>query len=210
MHVNDFILPIRNSRCWELNTSSAISVELNSVEVIPFALIEVRQVPENTNILQTEIVPLIAIRIIRYFIVVDSLAREVASSNFNKFFRVYFLRSGTLISISSWDPSSINDKGSSIDFDCVFLFKSGLHTQLTAFVTEKRVNHVESVTLLPINNLLTRNEYFLACVELSNNIIRFEHVVNGPLCFGHSPPSEVHLCPRSAIHHGQRHFVVCV
>jgi len=185
-------------------------MELNSVEVIPFALIEVRQVPENTNILQTEIVPLIGIGIIRYFIVVDLLAREVASSDFNKFFRVNFLRSGTLISVSSWDPSSINNKCSSIDFDCVFLFKSGLHTQLTAFVTEERVNDIESVTLLSIDDLLTRDENFLTCVELSNNVVGFEHVVNGPFLFGHSPPSEVHLCPRSAIHHGQRHFVVCV
>ena len=120
-------------------------MELHRVEVIPLALIKVRQVPENTNILQTKIVPLIRVRIIWHLIVVDGFAREVASSNFHEFFRVYFLWARTLISESGRDPPSINDKCCSINFNCVFLVESRLHTQLTAFVTEKRINNVKAV-----------------------------------------------------------------
>ena len=107
----------------------------------------------------------------------------------------------TLISESGRDPPSINNKCCSIDFNCVFLLESCLHTQLAAFVAEERINNVKAVLFLAVDDFFTGDEHFFTRVELADHIIRFEHVVNGPFLFGHSPPSEVHLSPGRAIHH---------
>ena len=99
----------------------------------------------------------------------------------------------------SWDPTAVHDDSRSINFNWVFLRKSILERKSATFITIKWVNYIKAINFLTIDGFLTRNQYFLTHVELSEKEIGLEAVVDCPLFFWHAPPGEVHLFPWCAI-----------
>jgi hypothetical protein len=91
---------------------------------------------------------------------VDVLALLPNTSKFNKLTAINFLRSAAFVTILSWDPSSVYNDGSTVNFNWVLLIKSSLKRQLTTLVTVERVDNIETIDLDAINILLPRNQYF--------------------------------------------------
>lgn len=99
-------------------------VQVNSLEVIVLALIKVREFPVDTDIFKGKIVPVIVVRVIGFFVIMNILALSPDSSELHKFSLVDFIRSASLVFKFSRNPASVDDDGSSIYFNRVFFVES--------------------------------------------------------------------------------------
>ena len=136
-------------------------------------------------------------------------AWEKAARDLDKLTRVHFLGTGVLLAVSSWDPATTNDDGSTFNADGVALQLDAVaHGNLTSLVAVERVDHIEAWHFLSIDHLVARNQNFLGVVQLTNDEVRAESVVDCPLLLRHSPPREIHLLPWSAVSHGLAQLVV--
>ena len=91
-------------------------IEIADLEVIVFRFIVVWQVPEDTNILEAEVVPIIIVRIVGDLVLVDSLASSPNTSQLNKLARLSdLLRSASAILKLSRDPPTVHNDGCAIN-----------------------------------------------------------------------------------------------
>lgn len=97
------------------------------------------------------------------------------------------------------EPASVQNNSCSIDLDRVLALELILHGDFTSFVTIEGVEDVKSIVVHSVDSLFSRDEHFLACIELANQEVRLKTVIHGPFFFGHAPPSEVHLFPGGAV-----------
>ena len=116
------------------------------MEVVIFGLIPVREIPENTNVLQGEVVPFIVIWIIWNLIVVDIFSSSEYSSNLDELPRVDLSWSIFLVSKVSWDPASVDNNSRSFDFNWVTIVEELFERNLTTFIAVKWVDNIKAVS----------------------------------------------------------------
>ena len=158
--------------------------------------IKIRKLPKNTNIFKTDIVPLIIIWIVWSLVIMNIFTCSKHSSNFHKFSAVHFLRPWNFFFKLFWNPSSIDNNSTSLNFDGISSIHQVFHWYFTTFIAIKRVKHIVSFLSLWV---FGRNQNFLGLIKLTNYIVWFESVVDIKLLFWHSVPSEIHLFPWSDI-----------
>ena len=127
-----------------------ICIEIDSLEVVILGLIPVGDVPENTNVLQGQVVPFVVIWVVWNLVVVDILSGSEHTSNFDELPRVDLSWSIFLLSQVSWDPASVDDDGSSLDLDWVTSSEELLHGDLTALIAVEWVDNIKSIDTLSI------------------------------------------------------------
>lgn len=139
--------------------------------------------------------PVVIIRVVWYFVVVDVLTLSENSLHLYELPGVYFSWPTCLILEGSWNPSSVDDDCGSLDFDWVTSTPEFLHRYFTSFIAVKRVDD-----LIPVNAILSLwEQYLLGVIKLTKNIVRLESVVDIEFFIRHSPPGEVKLLPRSDV-----------
>ena len=106
------------------HSTRVLSVYLNSMEVVVFRLVPIWQVPKNTNVFQAEVVPLVGVGVIRYFVIVNVLSLSPNACQLNELTSINFLRSASFVSVLSRDPTAVDDDSRSIDLYGVFLRES--------------------------------------------------------------------------------------
>jgi hypothetical protein len=94
------------------------------MEVVVFRLVPIWQVPKNTNVFQAEVVPLVGVGVIRYFVIVNVLSLSPNACQLNELTSINFLRSASFVSVLSRDPTAVDDDSRSIDLYGVFLRES--------------------------------------------------------------------------------------
>jgi len=206
--VNNFIDGVHTD--WSLSSLCLVlSINIDSVEIVEFGFVEVRQVPVDANVFKAQVVPIVIIGVVGHCVVMDVLASHEAASKLDELAAVNFVRSADSLTVSSWDPSAFDDQSSAIDLDRVALqADTSLHGDLTTFVTVKGVDDVVSSDSLSIDNFVLGDENFLRVVELTKDEVGAETVLNLPFFLGHTPPGEVHLLPGSAVSHSLGELVV--
>ncbi len=105
------------------HASDVFSVYLHSLKVVVFCFVPIGQVPKNANVLQAEVVPFVGIRVIWHLVIVNVLALSPNTGHLHKLTGVDLLGSASLVSILSWDPTTVHDDCRSINFNGVFLRK---------------------------------------------------------------------------------------
>jgi len=138
-------------------------IKIANLEIVVFCFVIVGQVPEDANVFQGEVVPLIVIRIVGNLIVVNVLALSPDASKLNKFARLsQVLGSASAVLKISRNPPAVDNNGSTINGDRVFLCESLLERKTTTFIAVKRIYNVETVVLVTL--LIVShggNEHFL-------------------------------------------------
>jgi len=146
-----------------LHTSNWIlTSHLDRLEVIILCFIEIRQIPENTNVFQTQIVPFVRVGVVWNFIFVNVLALPPGTSHSDKLTGVQFLRATPLITVFGRDPASVHDDSCTFNLNRVFLWKSILKGKFTTLITVERIDDIESFLSNAVNDSIFRNEDFLA------------------------------------------------
>ncbi len=144
-------------------------IEVANLEIVVFCFVVVRQVPEDANVFKGEVVPLIVIRIVGNLIVVNVLALSPDASQLNKFAGLsQVLGSASAILKISRNPPTIDNNGSTINGDGVFLCEGFLERKTTTFIAVKRIYNVVTVVLVALCVVSHGgNEHFLGSVELT-------------------------------------------
>jgi hypothetical protein len=158
MTFNNFIRFVSNN--WSFGLSFTSLTKVNSLEIIELCLIVVGEFPEDADILQSDVVPLVVVWVIGHFIIVNIFAFAPHTSNFSEFPRVNFVGSAFLVSILGWNPPTVYNDSSPFDLDGVFLSECSLERNFTSFITVKGVEHVEARNLFAIHDLGSGNEHF--------------------------------------------------
>lgn len=144
---NKFIRSSRdNGRSGISFSLRTLSSKVDFLEVIVFGFIEVRKVPEDADVFETQIVPFIVVRVVRYFILMYIFSLAPDSGHADKFTRVTFVRSAALVTVFSRDPSTVNDDGSSFNLNGVASIESIFKRKFTSFITVKWVDHIKSIS----------------------------------------------------------------
>mmetsp|Transcript_115393 Transcript_115393/g.160183 ORF Transcript_115393/g.160183 Transcript_115393/m.160183 type:complete len:229 (-) Transcript_115393:36-722(-) len=181
---------------------------IDSLEVVEFGFIPVDQVPEDANILKSHVIPFVIVGVVRNLVIMNVLTLSPGTSDLDKLFLISLARSGSLILVLSWNPTSVNNDGGSIKLDEVFSLSDTLKGSMTTFVTVKRIDNFESLNSLSIDDSFSGNEDLLGEVKLTNDEVRSKSMVYSPFFIGHTPPGEEHLLPGSAVSRLQRESVV--
>lgn len=93
--------------------------EVYSLEIIVLLLVEVREVPEDADILEAEIVPFVVIWVVWYFVVMDIFTGSEYTIDLYQLTGVDLSRSSSFVSETSWNPTSVYYDGRSVKFDWV-------------------------------------------------------------------------------------------
>ena len=144
-------------------------IEVANLEIVVFCFVVVGQVPEDANVFQGEVVPLIVIRIVGNLIVVNVLALSPDTSQLNKFAGLsQVLGSASAVLKISRYPATVDNNGSAINGDGVFLCERLLERKTTTFIAVKRIYNVVTVVLVALRVVSHGgNEHFLGSVELT-------------------------------------------
>ncbi len=159
-------------------------------------IIKARKLPNNTNILKTDIVPLIIIWVVWSFVVMNIFSWSENSYDSLKFSSVFFLWPRFFFLKSFWNPSSIKNDGSSLNFYWISSIHQVFHWYFTTFIAIKRIKKIVYLLSLWV---FCWNQNFLCLIKLSDYIVWFESMVDIEFLFWHSVPSEMHLFPWSYI-----------
>jgi len=197
--VSNDIVRCLNLRGTVLLQVVVVSLQVDQLEVVVLGFVEVGQVPEDANVLKTQVVPLVAVRVVGHLVFMHVLSLSPGAGQFHELTGVDLLGSGALVTVLSRDPSTVHNNGSTLDVNRVLFVKSLLEVHFTALVTVNGVDHVEAGLFNTVNALLSGDQNLLRVVELTEQEVGLESVVDGPLLLGHSPPGEVELLPGSAI-----------
>jgi hypothetical protein len=120
--------------------------KINSMEVVIFGLIPVREIPENTNVLKGKVVPFIVVWIIWNLIVMDIFSSSEYSSDLDELPRVYLSWPMFLVSKVCWNPASIDNDSRSFNFNWITVVEKLLERNLTTFITVKWVDYIIAVS----------------------------------------------------------------
>ena len=144
-------------------------IEVANLEIVVFCFVVVGQVPEDANVFQGEVVPLIVIRIVGNLIVVNVLALSPDASQLNKFSGLsQVLGSASAVLKISRNPATVDNNGSAINGDGVLLCERLLERKTTTFIAVKRIYNVVTVVLVALGVVSHGgNEHFLGSVELT-------------------------------------------
>ena len=85
---NNLIGLVCGGRGCNFKGSALFALQVDSLEVVELTLVEVREVPENTNVLQTEVIPFICIRVVGNLVVVYILSLAPGTGKTNQLARV--------------------------------------------------------------------------------------------------------------------------
>ena len=121
-HVVNFVL-----NCWtfvpQFREVIWFGLKVNCMKVKELALIKFWQLPVDANVLQSQIIPLVRIWVVRYAIIVYVFAFSKSPIDFNQLLRVLFCRTASSISILGRDPASINNNCCSFEADWILFVK---------------------------------------------------------------------------------------
>ena len=123
----------------------AILLKVNAFEIVVLLLVEVGQLPEESNVFKAEVVPLIVVRVVWVLVIVNILTSSKDTLKFDKFPGVNVVGSHSLVLEGSWDPASVNHNSSTLNTDWIVALHKLMHGHLTTFVTVKRVDDLVSV-----------------------------------------------------------------
>ena len=168
-------------------------LEIDLLEVVVFLLVEVGQLPEDTDILERQVVPLIVVRVVGHLVVVDVLTSAEDTSDLHELTLVHVVGSHALVLEVKRNPATVHDNGGTLNVDAATLTgHESLHARLTTLITIQRVdNRVAFLALI----VLLGNEDLLGGIELANDVVRLEPVIHIVLLLGHAPPGEIELLP---------------
>lgn len=138
---------------------------INSIEVVILLLVKVRQIPIQTNVLQGKIVPLVVVRIVWDFVVVDVLSSSENTFDFNQFSTVNLWWSSSFVLQVCWDPTSVDNDGAPVDFNRLVASKQFFEAGFTSFVAVKWINNI--ITWHAIIWMGFWNQYFLGVIKLA-------------------------------------------
>lgn len=99
-----------------------VLVKVDSLEVVELLLIEVGKVPVYSDVFKGQVVPFIVIGVVWVLVVMDVLACSEDTSNLDELPGVYLARPSLLFLQMGWNPSSVNDNGSSLHFNWILIF----------------------------------------------------------------------------------------
>ena len=165
MALNDLVCGISNHRRWF--DFVVASVDVHSLEVVVFALVEVGQVPVDADVFQSQVIPLVGVRVVWHCVVMHVLATAPGASHSHKLTLIQLLGSAALIPVPCGNPATVDDNSRPFDLNRVSACKSILHAKFAAFVAVHGVDNVETLSHLPINFLLPGNKYFLGEIKLT-------------------------------------------
>ena len=81
--IDNFIETVSHyRRC--LNSGFVFPIDIDTVEVVVLAFIEVWQIPVEGNVFQAQVIPIVCIRVIRNRVLMDALAWHVAATDLDK------------------------------------------------------------------------------------------------------------------------------
>ena len=161
--LNEFVFGDRLDTRFSLEIVRAI-FEINSMEVVIFGLIPVREIPENTNVLKGKVVPFVVVWIIWNLIVMDIFSSSEYSSDLDELPRVDLSWSIFLVSKVSWDPASIDNDSRSFDFNWITVVKKLLERNLTTFIAVKWVDNIIAISSCSI---FLWDQNFFSVIKLS-------------------------------------------
>lgn len=111
---------------WSLtiqHSSILFLAQVYSSEIVEFALFEVRQVPEKTNVFETQVVPLVVVWVVRVLVVMDVFALQPSACHFDKSLLLASLLWATsFVSVLGRDPSSADNDGRPVYTDSAIAF----------------------------------------------------------------------------------------
>ena len=169
---------------------------MGHVEVVEPALVEVRQVPEDADVLKAKVVPLIIVGVVWHCVFVYVLSFQEGAADSDQLPAVNLTWSASLISELSWNPSTVDNDGRAVNLDWVVIqIHKAFHGDLTSLVAVEWIDDIEAC--LPV--LLSWDEDFFRVIKLTDEEVRLESMVDYPLFVRHPPPSEIELLPWGAI-----------
>lgn len=108
-------------------------LQIDTLEVVVLTLVPVGQVPEDTDVFKSQVVPVVVVRVIRDLVVVDILTSPEHASKSNQCLLIDLIWSRSLVSEVSWNPSPVYDQGSFFDLNGIVAqnhFPEGVSTTL--------------------------------------------------------------------------------
>ena len=193
--LNYLIFAHTDDTCLFLEFVGVTILEIHGVEVVIFGFVKVGQVPENADVFKSEIVPVVVVRVVWDFVIVDVFSFSEGALNLYQLPRVKLVRSHPLVTEIGWDPPTVDDDRCTLNFDGISLIEKLFERNFTSFITVKWIYDIKAWSSI----FSFRQQYFFGIIKLTDHEVRLESMVHIVLFDRHSPPGPIEGFPRSNV-----------